>query len=62
MSQGSSLSCADPESFVRGSPNLTKFFLYSVVERRDDPYTTKSGPSSIRTDDGPTLNDGFAAL
>ena len=35
--------CADPETFVRRSPTLT-FFL--VDERRDDPNTTKSGPSS----------------
>ena len=34
--------CADPENFVGGGPTLTTFFL---VERRDDPNTTESGPS-----------------
>ena len=30
--------CADPESFARGGP---------VEERRDDPNTTISGPTSV---------------
>ena len=30
--------CADPESFVRGSPSLTTFF--SVDEGREDPNST----------------------
>ena len=39
--------CADPESFVRGGPTLTIFFL--VDEGRDqDPSTTLSKPSSDR--------------
>ena len=36
--------CADPESFVRGSPTLTRF----CSEGREDPSTTISGPSSAR--------------
>ena len=39
------LECADPECFARGGPTLT-FFL--VDERREDPKSTKSGPSSAR--------------
>ena len=62
---GSTLfTCADPESFVRGGPTLTCFFLFFVVlffflgggfvffvlfdEWRKDPDTTISGPSSAR--------------
>ena len=42
-------SCADPESFVRGSPTLTTFFffLFFFVFFKD-PSTTISGPSSAR--------------
>ena len=40
------VSCADPESFVRGGPNLITFFL--VVEGIEDPNITKNGPSSAR--------------
>ena len=57
--------CADPESFVRGGPTLTRFFF-------DDGNTTISGPSMAlqqnamafrwRADDGPTLNSGLAAF
>ena len=36
--------CADPESFVRGSPTLTTVF-YNEME---DPSTTISGPPSAR--------------
>ena len=61
--------CADPESFVREAPT---FFL--IDEGREDPNTTKSGPSSARlgnaiymglrwwADDFPTLNAGLVAL
>ena len=52
--------CADPESFVRGGPTLTTFFL--VGEGRDDPNTTKSGPSTARKRNGPTLISGVVAL
>ena len=40
--------CADPESFVRGGPTLTGFFLFFflVDEGREDPNTTISEPSS----------------
>ena len=37
---------ADPESFVRGGPTLTGFFL--VDEGREDPSTTISWPSLAR--------------
>ena len=65
-------SCADPESFDRGGPLLTMFFL--AVEGGEDPNTTISGPSSVRqrnaiqmafrwrADDGPVLNASLVAL
>ena len=37
-------SCADPESFARGDPTLTSFFLF-FYEGEEDPNCTKSGPS-----------------
>ena len=37
-------STADPESFFRGGPTLTMFFKFD--NRREDPNTTLSGPSS----------------
>ena len=37
---------ADPESFVRGGPNLITFFL--VDEGIEDPNITLNGPSSAR--------------
>ena len=40
-------SCADPECFVRGDPNL-KTFVFKVDEGREDPSPTLSGPSSAR--------------
>ena len=43
---GSRATCADTESFVRGGPTLTGFFI--VDEGREDPNTTISGPSSAR--------------
>ena len=53
-----SLTCADPELFVRGGPNLTLSFKYILVdEGRGDPNTNISGPSSA--DDGATVNAGF---
>ena len=63
-------SCADPESFVRGGPTLTGFFLVDEGGG-EDPSTTISGPSSARqrnaiymafrwrADDNPTLNAGW---
>ena len=38
--------CADPENFVRGGPNLTVFFL--VDDGWEDQNTIISGPSSAR--------------
>ena len=67
----SMLACADPDFFQRGS-NFDYVFL--VDERREDPNTTKSGPSSARqrnaiymvfrwrADGGPTVNAGLVAL
>ena len=41
------LSCADSESFVRGAPTLTTFFVVFLVdEGREDPCTNVSGPFS----------------
>ena len=39
-------------------------FVFLVDERREDPNTTISGPSSARwwAGDGPTLNAGLVAL
>ena len=54
----------DPESFVRWSPTLTAFVLVDVV--REDPNTTKDGPSVMarqrNADDGPTLNADLVDL
>ena len=53
-----SLTCADPERFGRGGPNLTFSFKYILVdEGRGDLNTTIGGPSSA--DDGATVNSGF---
>ena len=40
----------DPESFVRGGPNLITFFFsfFLVDEGIDDQNTTINGPSSTR--------------
>ena len=38
--------CANPESFVRGGPNLITFFL--VDEGMEDQNTAINGPSSAR--------------
>ena len=66
------LACADPESFVRGGPILTSFFVDEG--KREDPNNTKSGPLSAhlrnaiwmtfrwQADDGLTLNAGLIAL
>ena len=53
--------CADPGSFVRGSPNLTGVFL---VDWRMDPNTSIVGQllARWRADDGTTLNAGLVAL
>ena len=43
--------CADPESFARGGPNLTMFFLYFcfvLVTEDGRENSTKNGPSSAR--------------
>ena len=39
--------CANPESFVRGGPNLITFF-FCFVEGIEDPNITINGPSSAR--------------
>ena len=41
------VSCADPESFVRGSPTFT-VFCFVFGKGRDNPNTTISGPPSAR--------------
>ena len=67
-----------PESFVRGGPALTFFFVslfyFLVDDGREDPNSTKSGPSSMHqhnsiemafrwwADDGPTLNSVLVPL
>ena len=51
-------------------PNFDFSFKLTRVETREDPNTTKSGPSSARQrsaiyiwrDDGPTLKAGLVAL
>ena len=42
------ITCTDPESLVRGGPTLTMFYFFIVDERKEDPNTTKSGPSSLK--------------
>ena len=49
-------SCADPEGFVRGGPNLIRVFFFVVVVFLvvlgiEDPYITINGPSSARQRD-----------
>ena len=70
------LSCADPDSFIRGGPatDMTTFFVVVFVfcswweKRRKNPMPlmrTSETPLNAflwRADDGPTLNAGFAAL
>ena len=55
--------CADPGSFVRGSPNLTGVFL---VDWRMDPNTCTSIVGQLsarwRADNGTTLNAGLVIL
>ena len=60
------ISCADPESFVRGGPNLITFF-FSWWGYRGSKYHYKWAivglPAKCRqVDDGPTLNAGFVGL
>ena len=67
------MSCADPESFARGGPT-PMFLVFFFCEEREDPNTTKSGPSSARQQnatemafcwrayDGPPLNAGLVTL
>ena len=44
------LPCADPESFVRGGPNMITFFIifYLVDKGIEDPNINVNGPSSAR--------------
>ena len=44
------VSCADPESFVRGGPILITFFLFVFLVDGgiEDPNTALIGPSSAR--------------
>ena len=63
-------SCADPDNFVRGGPNL----IFLIDGGREDPNTTLIWPASARqrnaiemafrwrADDGPTLNAGLVTL
>ena len=65
--------CVDPDCFTRGGPILTTLFIF-LDDRREDPNTTISGPSSAcqqntiemafrwLADNGPLLNTGFLAL
>ena len=39
---------ADPESFVRGGPNVIRFSFFLVDEGIEDPNITINGPSSAR--------------
>ena len=41
------ITCADPESSVRGGPALT-FFFFLVDQGREDQNITKSGPLLAR--------------
>ena len=56
------------KSCQRGSKsdNVFFFFFFLVGEgRTEDPYNTKSGPSSARqrnADDSPTMNVGLVVL
>ena len=43
----SQCTCADPESFARVGPTLTMFFWGGFLEEKEDPNSTKSGPSSV---------------
>ena len=48
-------SCANPESFARGGSNYDKVFCLFVCfgffdEGREDPNSTKSGPSSTASE------------
>ena len=50
---GLTVTCADPESFVRGGPILTCFlfiylFIYFFDEGREDQNSTESGPLLTR--------------
>ena len=38
--------CADPERFAQVDPALLFFFFFFLDEGKEDPYSTKSGPSS----------------
>ena len=59
--------CADPESFVRGGPNLT--FVFSLRGGRikipllaDHHWPASKTTFKCRAYDGPTLNAGLVAL
>ena len=68
--------CADPESFVRGGPNLIAFFFFFLVDEGFEDLNTTinewaiigppaklhlNGVSLAGADDCPTLNAGFVA-
>ena len=41
--------CADPENFVRGGPNLISFLYFFLIDEGIEiPNITISGPSSVR--------------
>ena len=49
MENHKATTCADPESFVRGGPNLITFFFFFLAdEGKENPNTTINGPSSAR--------------
>ena len=53
MNQTTHFSSADPESFARGGPTPLRtffffFLLFFLMREKEDPNSTKSGPSSAR--------------
>ena len=40
--------CADPERFARGGPNLITYIFFKVNEEIEDPNIKVNGPSSTR--------------
>ena len=62
MTKSMLMSCANPESFVRGGPNRITFLIFLVVKGIEDPNITINMPSNHGTDDGPTLHAGLVAL
>ena len=65
MQKNDFFSCADPESFVRGTPTLTTFFFFFIAGHHwpasETPLKLKMA-FRLRADDGSTLNAGLVAL